>query len=301
MPVNQMVIDLRLCVGCGTCAIACKLGNNTQIRDKGQSFNWADFMIKQPPGLSNRWMALPVKCNHCADPKCVAACPVAPITDTTCVGDKRKAMYKLKDAYGGLVLHDDARCIGCRNCQRNCPYSVIDLGAYNAQASVISFNFTQAHNEWQSTKELFPGMTGSPAEIADTVGTTPPYRTDWTNEGGYGGDNIRPGSVVEKCYGCYHRVLAATKRLPYCVQACPANARKIVSGDTFLNDQDIPFASVAPDDPNVDDAKVLSSLPPWSELRVLKQYSMGEPVLVGPYWSPTQSRPQTFYWGNFNP
>jgi nitrate reductase beta subunit len=46
-------------------------------------------------------------CNHCSYPACLAACP-------------RKAIYKRPE--DGIVLIDQQRCRGYRECQRACPY-----------------------------------------------------------------------------------------------------------------------------------------------------------------------------------
>ena len=46
-------------------------------------------------------------CNHCTYPACLAACP-------------RKAIYKRKE--DGIVLIDQSRCRGYRECVRACPY-----------------------------------------------------------------------------------------------------------------------------------------------------------------------------------
>ncbi|MCI5137881.1 MAG: 4Fe-4S dicluster domain-containing protein, partial [Candidatus Electrothrix sp. AR1] len=99
-----MIIDLRKCVGCGACALACKTENNTALRHKGQTHNWADF-IHQTQGKfpDTTYRTLPVLCNHCTNAPCVAACPVTP-----------KAMYKTPE---GITMHNDKRCIGCRACQ----------------------------------------------------------------------------------------------------------------------------------------------------------------------------------------
>nr|WP_218251196.1 4Fe-4S dicluster domain-containing protein [Candidatus Magnetobacterium casensis] len=54
------------------------------------------------------WMYyLPRTCAHCTYPACVAACP-------------RKAIYKRPE--DGIVLIDQARCRGYRECVRACPY-----------------------------------------------------------------------------------------------------------------------------------------------------------------------------------
>ena len=88
-----MVIDLQRCVGCGACAFACKAENNTRTRANGQSFNWADFVMKTEGTFPNvtHWV-MPVLCNHCTDAPCVKACPVKP-----------KAMFKTPE---GITMHD---------------------------------------------------------------------------------------------------------------------------------------------------------------------------------------------------
>lgn len=50
---------------------------------------------------------LPRICNHCSYPACLAACP-------------RKAIYKREE--DGIVLIDQSRCRGYRECVKGCPY-----------------------------------------------------------------------------------------------------------------------------------------------------------------------------------
>lgn len=57
---------------------------------------------------------LPRLCNHCTYPACLAACP-------------RKAIYKRHE--DGIVLVDQSRCRGYRECMRACPYKKV---LYNA-------------------------------------------------------------------------------------------------------------------------------------------------------------------------
>jgi Fe-S-cluster-containing dehydrogenase component len=244
MPQYKMKIDLSKCVGCGTCGIACKLGNNTPKRQNGQTFNRADFITETTGAFPNtKWTALPVNCNHCDNPKCVAACPVAPVTDVNCEGGKRKAMYKLNAANGGIVLHDDDRCIGCRLCQRACPYSTANVGAARAQFSVISYNqnLSEPYGYLTNSQQAVLDCTASESEIRDAASMTdiaPAYRNSWsyTPVTGVPVNDLRTPGNVEKCYFCIHRLndstLGATEnvgeRRPYCVIACPTLARELI-------------------------------------------------------------------------
>ena len=214
-----MVIDLHNCVGCGSCALACKNENNTQARANGQSYNWADFIMKTEGVFPNtKYTQMPVLCNHCANAPCVEACPVTP-----------KAMFKAED---GTTLFNEERCIGCRDCQAACPYSndELDDASNNGESySVISFNpfGKPTHPEWRDETAAIPGCTASAAEVAKAAGAVPPGANMYKS-----GDSqpVRRSDVVEKCTFCHH--LTTAGQLPACVEACPADAR--IFGD--LND-----------------------------------------------------------------
>ena len=102
-----MVVDLKKCVGCNACAVACKSEHNaptgillTAVLEKE--------MGKFPD--SNR-VFVPVLCNHCQNATCVDVCP----TNATLQRDD------------GLVMIDYDKCIGCMACIEHCPYSVRQL------------------------------------------------------------------------------------------------------------------------------------------------------------------------------
>lgn len=99
-----MVIDLRRCIGCDACMVACKAEFDVPV---GVFRTWVPYkVVGTYPNVRKHF--LPRLCNHCDDPPCVRACPVG-------------ATYKVED--GGFVLQHYERCIGCKACMASCPYN----------------------------------------------------------------------------------------------------------------------------------------------------------------------------------
>jgi tetrathionate reductase subunit B len=100
-----MLVDLRRCIGCHTCSVACKAEYNVPL---GCYRTWVKEIEKgRYPYVRKAF--LPIVCNHCKNPICCTVCPV-------------RATYQRPE--DGLVMVDPHRCIGCRYCMAVCPYGV---------------------------------------------------------------------------------------------------------------------------------------------------------------------------------
>jgi tetrathionate reductase subunit B len=125
-----MVMDLRRCIGCRACSVACKSENNVSLgrfRAVIQEKTMGTF-----PNTKKEF--LPLMCNHCEGnkedgvPPCVKACPEFPgkrakfeTADGKTIRYRAGATYKRPD---GMILIDKELCIGCGKCIDACPYGV---------------------------------------------------------------------------------------------------------------------------------------------------------------------------------
>ena len=204
-----MVINLHNCVGCGACGLACKAENNTQNSKNGTTFNWADFhTITEGQFPEVKYSNYPVLCNHCSDAPCIEACPL-----------DDKAIFKSAD---GVTITNNERCIGCQSCVVACSYSSRSVTDDDVQYSILSFNKPDevTHEFYESSAAFIPNCTSSPKEISQLAQSKPPFANNFEHED-Y--KFIRRSGVVEKCIFCEHRTKIGEK--PYCVEACPTNAR----------------------------------------------------------------------------
>lgn len=100
-----MVIDLKKCLGCKTCTIACNIENSIKT---AKTWNIVlDTISGEYPNYKRQFIPRP--CMHCEEPSCVKICPTG-------------ASYKREK--DGLVLVDQKKCFGCRSCVTACPYGV---------------------------------------------------------------------------------------------------------------------------------------------------------------------------------
>ena len=95
---DVLLIDESLCVGCDNCEKACA------DTHKGTS------LLDRRAGPSFASVHVPTSCRHCEHPHCMKDCPP-------------DAIHRTPE--GEVYIADN--CIGCGNCEKNCPYGVIQM------------------------------------------------------------------------------------------------------------------------------------------------------------------------------
>jgi CRP-like cAMP-binding protein/Fe-S-cluster-containing hydrogenase component 2/thioredoxin reductase len=170
---DVLLIDETLCVGCDNCERACADSHEGLSR------------LDREAGKTYAHLHVPTSCRHCEHPHCMVDCPP-------------NAIHRGPD---GEVFIDDS-CIGCGNCQRNCPYGVIRMEKVPPKKPPLL--------AW-----LLAGLGPGPGE--------PPKK--WVDK------RVAPETpkMAVKCDMC-----AGISGGPACVRACPTGAAIRVAPEQFL-------------------------------------------------------------------
>ena len=170
---NVLVIDEGLCVGCDNCEKACAETHQGISR------------LDREAGASFAQVHVPISCRHCEQPHCMKDCPPNAI----------------RRSESGEVYIDDT-CIGCGNCEANCPYDVIRM-VYEAPKKPGLWSW------------LLAGIGTGPGEAPDYKPTQ---------------EAKAKGKKAAKCDACVD-----VKGGPACVRACPTGAAIRIGPDQFVD------------------------------------------------------------------
>jgi Fe-S-cluster-containing hydrogenase component 2 len=181
-------------VGCDNCEKACADSHDGLSR------------LDREAGKTFAHLHVPTSCRHCEHPHCMADCPP-------------NAIQRGPD--GEVKINDT--CIGCGNCQRNCPYGVIRMDKVPPKKpSLLSWLFFgngpgpgEPSYKWSKKKfaELFSRIDG---EVADPD------------------EQKKQKEALERKKAIKCDMCSGIDGGPSCVRACPTGAAIRVSPDEFL-------------------------------------------------------------------
>ena len=179
-----MVIDLRKCVGCHACTIACVAENKLP---PGVVYRPViEKEIGTYPNVSRLFVPRP--CMQCEKPPCTPVCPV-------------NATYTNEE---GVVVVDYEQCIGCRACITACPYG----------ARVSDFGYTYTEDTPVADGLIVGREKADDYERASNF----EYGKGYDRPKSHGS----PIGNARKCHFCLHRLHEGL--LPACVTTCIGRA-----------------------------------------------------------------------------
>jgi tetrathionate reductase subunit B len=119
-----MVTDLRKCVGCHACTVACNAEWDVPAGQARTDVRMTPIAGTFPALRSSVYVA---QCNHCDHPPCVPACPSGATSQTET----------------GIVRVDRHLCIGCGFCVEACPYDARHIDRRTRKADKCDFCFSR--------------------------------------------------------------------------------------------------------------------------------------------------------------
>jgi CRP-like cAMP-binding protein/Fe-S-cluster-containing hydrogenase component 2 len=182
---DVLLIDESLCIHCDNCEKACAETHDGISR------------LDREAGPSFATIHVPTSCRHCEHPHCMSDCPPNAIHRTP----------------GGEVYIDDS-CIGCGNCQSNCPYGVIQM-AYPPEEKFNLF------------KWLLLGKGPAPGEAVSYAANGHGGHDHDANHGHGHTEKVKRAVKCDMCKGISGG--------PSCVSACPTGAAIRVSPEAFMS------------------------------------------------------------------
>lgn len=120
-PRYGMLIDLKKCVGCQSCAVSCSLEN--AVPPGAFRTSVGEYALRPEDAPTPFVAPLPRLCNHCEQAACLPVCPV-------------RATYRRED---GIVVIDATQCLGCGFCVQACPYGARFLNRVTRTADKCTF------------------------------------------------------------------------------------------------------------------------------------------------------------------
>jgi Fe-S-cluster-containing dehydrogenase component/formate-dependent nitrite reductase membrane component NrfD len=127
VPNYGFAIDLRKCIGCHACTIACKSEHDIPV---GVNRCWVKTVEKGTFPQTQR-LFFPVLCNQCTDAPCMNICPTG-------------ALFNRRD---GIVDLNGDSCIGCRACMAACPYDQLFIDPNTRTAEKCNFCANRVENK----------------------------------------------------------------------------------------------------------------------------------------------------------
>jgi len=106
---KEIFVDIERCTACKACEIACAVEHSTSKELFGAVFERPapQKRVHVEPAYA---YAYPVRCLHCGDAPCIAACPNGAMS---------------RDSDSGAVVVNEDRCQGCFMCAMVCPFGAI--------------------------------------------------------------------------------------------------------------------------------------------------------------------------------